>query len=182
MGSNRPADLICKSGTSPSRQAFSADCEIATGSESLNRLSKGFSLIEVLVAMAILGFVAIGIAGLFTRAMVVNASAHDYANLANMTREVLEEFESQSFDDLNGSESWTIPEGLSEDDESTMYYFEYTVLTYDINSWADIEGDGSWPAAGASGNVKKITLVVKSKKPFGGRRELTTTVIKVQGQ
>ncbi len=152
----------------------------AAGNSSRTGLSAGFSLVEVIVAMAILGIVALGIAGLFTRAMVVNASAHDYATLASMTREVVEEIENQSFNEINDDRTWTIPEDLDEDDPDLLYYFEYTVLEYDIDSWADVQG--TWPAPTAGGNVKKITLVVKSKKPFGGHRELTTTVIKVQGQ
>jgi prepilin-type N-terminal cleavage/methylation domain-containing protein len=57
----------------------------------------GFTLVEILVALVILSFVALGIAGLFSHAITVNASGHDYALLATEARFALESLQALPF-------------------------------------------------------------------------------------
>ena len=61
--------------------------------------TEGFTLVEILIMMVILSFVALGIAGLFSHAMLTNASGHDYALLASEARFALEEMQARPFDD-----------------------------------------------------------------------------------
>ena len=58
-----------------------------------DRSQQGFTLIEMLVAIMILSFVALGIAGLFSHAVINNASGYDYAQLATEARFAMEELQ-----------------------------------------------------------------------------------------
>ena len=63
--------------------------------------TEGFTLVEILIMMVILSFVALGIAGLFSHAMIMNASGHDYALLSSEARLALEALQALPFDDPN---------------------------------------------------------------------------------
>ena len=63
------------------------------------RSQQGFTLIEMLVAIMILSFVALGIAGLFSHAVISNASGYDYAQLATEARFAMEQLQGLPFDD-----------------------------------------------------------------------------------
>ncbi len=140
----------------------------------------GFSLIEVLVALGILGIIVLGIVGLFTHSMAVNASGFDYAKLASVGRQVLESIQSRNFNDpaLNATNTtqWTdgVPDGME---------VFYSVQDYAVTNWSQIQGSSTtWPAAGGGvpANLKKITIRVRStRNSLRGRREFVVTSLKV---
>ena len=158
------------------------------------RPQRGFSLVEVLVALAILGFVVLGIVGLFSRAVVENASGYDYARLSAVARQVLEDMQSRAFTDVAlapGSGQWTanVPDGFRVD---------YIINDYRVNDWNSVLGTAAWPTPAATAtpaptgtpnptpgpstiaNVKKITLHVRSTNTtLLGRRDFTVTAVKV---
>jgi len=145
----------------------------------------GFSLVEVLVALTILAFVALGIAVLFTRSMSLNASGYDYAQLAAQARQTMEELSGLPYSHPLLAPTESGPHRLSRG----HFELRYTVTEHRVGSWADISAedhdagrhDAGWPAVlPGSGNVKRITLVVRSKADTGriGRREVTVTAIK----
>lgn len=80
------------------------------------RAAGGFSLIEVLVAAAILLVIALGTVPLFTRAMIANRSGSDSNRVANFTADRAEEFYQYPF----GSEALTIAPG-----DTQRVYDEY---------------------------------------------------------
>ncbi len=139
----------------------------------------GFSLVEVLIALAILGVVVLGIVGLFTHSVMVNASGYDYAKLASVARQVLEDIQSRPFTDpllvaTTGAE-WTlgVPDGME---------VRYAVEDYRVLNWTQVQNTAAWPvpAGGQLPNLKKITLRVRSRKArLLGRREFVTTALKV---
>jgi len=155
---------------------------------------QGFSLVEVLVALAILGFVVLGIVGLFSRAVIENASGYDYARLSAVARQVLEDIQGRPFTDAAlapGSGQWTagVPDGFQVD---------YIINDYRVADWNSVLGTASWPTPAATGtpvptgtpnptpgpstiaNVKKITLHVRSTNAtLLGRRDFTVTAVKV---
>ena len=57
----------------------------------------GFSMVESLIAAAIIGIVAIGILPLFTRAMVDNMAGADYTRVTNYAKSKEEDFTRMPF-------------------------------------------------------------------------------------
>jgi prepilin-type N-terminal cleavage/methylation domain-containing protein len=141
----------------------------------------GFSLVEVLVALTILAFVALAIAMLFTRSMSLNASGYDYAQLAAQARQVMEELSGLPYAHPRLAATGTGPHRLARG----HFELRYTVTEYRVGSWAEVsaDADASWPTAPAgTGNLKRITLVVRSMAETGriGRREVTLSALKAR--
>ena len=146
------------------------------------RSDDGFTLIEVLVALLILAIVALGVAGMFSHAMVVNASGYDYARLASQARFVLEELRARPFADptlvATTGTAW-IPQGGAYSNRN--FTATYAITDFSINSWNDL---GVWtaPTGGIPGNVKRITVRLRSTaENLQGRRELVVSALKVEG-
>jgi len=141
---------------------------------------QGFTLIEILVSLVILSFVALGIAGLFSHSMLVNASGHDYAVLASEARFALEALQGMPWTDAalvktDGSErSWT--------PNSPNFTIVYTVNDYYIENWADAAGTWQAPAGLEQANLKRITMTVAStNQVLRGERIFTVTSLKIPG-
>lgn len=146
------------------------------------RSDAGFTLIEVLVAMAILAIVALGVAGMFSHAMVVNASGYDYAQLASQARFVLEELRARPFNDptlaATSSTDWVPQAGAYSNSGFTA---TYAITDFSIIGWDDL---AAWtaPTGGVPGNVKRITVRVRSTaQTLQGRREFVVSALKVAG-
>jgi prepilin-type N-terminal cleavage/methylation domain-containing protein len=146
------------------------------------RPEEGFTLIEVLMALVILAIVALGIAGMFSHAMVVNASGYDYARLASQARFVLEELRARPFDDATlaatAGATW-VPQNLTYSNRN--FTATYAITDFRINNWGDL---GTWPApaGGVPGNVKRITVRIRSTaQNLQGQRELVVSALKVGG-
>ena len=135
------------------------------------------------MALLILAIVALGIAGMFSHAMVVNASGYDYARLASQARFVLEELHARPFTDpiLNPTAGVTwIPQTATYSNKN--FTVTYAVTEYSIGNWTDL--GGTWPvtAGGSTGNVKRITVRIRSTaQNLQGRREFVVSSIKVAG-
>ena len=139
----------------------------------------GFTLVEILVALVILSFVALGIAGLFTHAVKTNASGHDYALLATEARFALETLQALPFthDDLAAAGSpHTMPP------VNPNFTITYTVDDYRIDSWQEATA-GNWAAAAATdANLKRISMTVAStNQVLEGRRIFTVSSLKIPG-
>jgi prepilin-type N-terminal cleavage/methylation domain-containing protein len=138
----------------------------------------GFTLVEMLVAIAILAFVALAIAGLFSHSITVNASGQDYAQLAAEARIAIERLQALPFEDslLQETTGGTLPASDS------GYQINYSVEDFHVDSWTEISS-GSWDPPGAAGtNLKRITLTVESTNQIlVGRRLFTVTSLKIPG-
>ncbi len=140
----------------------------------------GFSFVEILIAIAILSFVALGIAGLFSHSMVVNASAHDYAVLSSQARWAMEALQARTFADAALVDTAGTPRTWVT--ENPTITIQYTVDDYHVENWA--EAAGAWPAPSAlkPANLKRITMtVVSTKEILLGRRVLTVSALKIPG-
>ena len=146
--------------------------------------SEGFTLVEILIMMVILSFVALGIAGLFSHAMLTNASGHDYALLASEARFALEELQARPFDDAVLNQ--TAPGAtLSWTPVNPNFTIEYTVHDYYVDNWEEAnDGSQGWadPTGTEVANLKRITMTVRSTNEIlRGRRVLTVTSLKIPG-
>jgi prepilin-type N-terminal cleavage/methylation domain-containing protein len=146
------------------------------------RSDEGFTLIEVLVALLILAIVSLGVAGMFSHAMVVNASGYDYARLASQARFVLEELRARPYGDPTLAETtgapW-VPQSATY--SNSNFTATYSVTDFSIGDWGDL---AAWttPIAPAPGNVKRITVRIRSTaQNLQGRRELVVSALKVAG-
>ncbi len=149
--------------------------------------SGGFTLIEILIMMVILSFVALGIAGLFSHAMITNASGHDYALLASEARFALEALQARPFEDAalidtGSTQTWQ--------PINPNFQINYTVQDFRVNNWTQADdGSAGWSApttgTGAvtdNANLKRITMTITStNQVLRGRRVLTVTSLKIPG-
>lgn len=153
------------------------------GSPHEHRHAEGFTLVEILIMMVILSFVALGIAGLFSHAMVVNASGHDYAVLASEARFALEALQARAFEDPALDDTGSTPRTWTPINQN--FVISYTVEDYVVRNWGDASaGSASWTqaAGGDIPNLKRITMTVSStNQVLRGRRVLTVTSLKVPG-
>ena len=145
---------------------------------------EGFTLVEILIMMVILSFVALGIAGLFSHAMLTNASGHDYALLASEARFALEELQARPFDDAVLTQ--TAPgDTLSWAPVNPNFVIEYTVHDYYVDNWEEAnDGSQGWtdPTGAEVANLKRISMTVRSTNEIlRGRRVLTVTSLKIPG-
>lgn len=157
-------------------------CHGAVRGSSRGLRENGFSLIEVLVALGILAIIVLGIIGLFTHSMAVNASGFDYAKLASVGRQVLENIQSRNFNDpalaATASAQWqdSVPTGME---------VFYSIQDYAITDFSQVRGTGPnpppWPTPTGviQANLKKITIRVRSTHNLlKGRREFVVTALK----
>ena len=140
----------------------------------------GFTLIEILVALAILSFVALGIAGLFTHSIRTNASGHDYALLATEARIALESLQALPFDDPDLSAAGS-PHTMAP--VNPNFTITYTVEDSEVTNWEQLSTT-AWPTpTPATGtNLKRITMTVASTtQVLEGRRIFTVSTLKIPG-
>ena len=150
------------------------------GGTPLGERQQGFTLIEILVSLVILSFVALGIAGLFSHSMIVNASGHDYAVLASEARFALEALQGMPWTDaalvatVGTPRSWT--------PNSPNFTIVYTVDDYYVENWIDAAGTWSAPAGLEQANLKRISMTVSStNQVLRGQRVFTVTSLKIPG-
>lgn len=141
---------------------------------------QGFSLVEVLVSLVILSFVALGIAGLFSHAMIVNASGHDYAVLASEARFALEGMQALAWNDAALVATSGVPRSWTPN--SPNFTINYTVDDYYIENWTEASGAWSAPAGSEVANLKRITMTIAStNQVLRGERIFTVTSLKIPG-
>lgn len=146
-----------------------------------NGNERGMSLLEVLIALVILAFVALGIASLFHHAQFTNASGYSYAVLASEARRALEAIQSIPFNDPALNDTAGTPaqwQGAADG-----YSIFYTVDDFGIDNWTSVcnftgnvpgapLAPGAWPAPGATTSgetrLKRITLRVSVINRFPG--------------
>ncbi len=141
---------------------------------------QGFTLVEILVSLVILSFVALGIAGLFSHSMIVNASGHDYAVLASEARFALEGMQALPWNDAALVATSGVPRSWTPN--SPNFTINYTVDDYYIGNWTEASGVWSAPAGGETANLKRITMTIAStNQVLHGQRIFTVTSLKIPG-
>lgn len=168
-------------------------------------VSPGFSLIEVLIAGAILLVVALGTLPLFTRAMISNKSGAESTSVSNFARERLEEFNQLPFDSpdltIDAGTSKVFDEYYSLQDKRWKDYTNTTIPTTDPAGWTRTTtvrqysvtalDDGKLDPAEALGptalpinvHFKEIVVAVQSARlggPLGPGKRIALRILKSQ--
>jgi prepilin-type N-terminal cleavage/methylation domain-containing protein len=164
----------------------------------------GFSMVESLIAAAIIGIVAIGILPLFTRAMVDNMAGADYTRVTNYAKSKEEDFSripflQQSIQMKPGDTQEMTTEYM---DPASLYWVATKptnplavwtrVTTYTQYNMYDTDDDkmfnnpiaGGTAAVGIQDTVQVIQAQVQVKSvsaigPMGGRRTTLVRYLKV---
>jgi prepilin-type N-terminal cleavage/methylation domain-containing protein len=150
----------------------------------LTRRQRGMSLVEVLVALAILAIVTLSVIGLFTQSIAMNATGMDYTTVNNIARSTLEDLVSLPFNDprisidpttwdttMSNIRSGTITLSPNEPYTVTFQVAELRLeKSQDATTWQE---QLTTPVNPGQGNVKQITVVVSSQRGLLlGRREV----------
>jgi prepilin-type N-terminal cleavage/methylation domain-containing protein len=164
-----------------------------------HRSARGFTLIEVLIAAALLLAIAIGVLPLFTRAIISNVEGFDHTRVANAARSRTEQFAQYPFN----SERLTLQAGTNRIYDE--YYSQRDHIWTD-GTEADATADGDvalWTrtttiqqlnvgdlatpldfnALPGSVHLKEITVDVRSTRdggPLGVGKRITVRLFKSQ--
>ena len=149
------------------------------GTVSVDR-QQGFTLVEILVALMILAFVALGIAGLFSHSIIVNASGHDYAVLASEARFALEALQARPFEDAALDDTQGTPRSWTPNNQN--FTISYTVDDYYVGGWTQAAGTWNAPVGSEIANIKRISMTIASTNQIlRGQRVFTVTALKIPG-
>ncbi len=169
-----------------------------------NRSNAGFSMIEVLIGTAILTIVAVGILPLFASSIRSNREGNDSTQVANFTRERLEEFFELPFNSsrltvTGGSENlfqeyysvedreWKTGVPPTDDSDPALWTRETRVRQYSVRALEDGELETSEALSAGSPNseihLKELEVEVSSTARsglLGPGKQLTVRTLKAQ--
>jgi prepilin-type N-terminal cleavage/methylation domain-containing protein len=160
----------------------------------LRAKQRGMSLVEVLVALAILAVVTLSVIGLFSQSISLNASGMDYTVVNNLARDKLEELLDLPFNATDISidpSSWdytmskvkTIPNDLPVDMPFSRTVEIRELLFEKLEGAAnDWQHQLTTAADPGTGNIKEITVIVRSTRTMmPGVREIRVVGYKADG-
>lgn len=134
----------------------------------------GFSLVELLVALVILAFVALSVFGALDYGMTLNGSSRDYTTVSNLAKSRLEELVAMPFRTaaLNPGTTYTevTPDGL--------FAIDYVVREHTIGGLTTLPTDAFAVDTPGTGNVKVITLTATARSVAPGVRSVTVEAVK----
>jgi len=146
------------------------------------RRAEGFSLIEVLIAAAILLMVALGVLPLFTQSITNNQAGNDYTQATNHAKSELERYYELPFNspelDVTGTATTRVQhfsqttqlwvDGPAPGDETPLWVRTTTIRQYSITGLVDANEDGYFdsplPGSAISDvvHIKEIDVRVES--------------------
>jgi len=151
------------------------------------RGQRGMSLIEVLVAVAILSLVVLSVIGLFTQSMVLTTSGMDYTSVNNLARDRLEELMNVPFADPALAVTATAGTAYATSDlpadATSGFERTYFVRELRLEKTGDAAAQLATPVDPGNGNLKEVVVTVRSNwsNLRMGRREIQVRALKVDG-
>jgi prepilin-type N-terminal cleavage/methylation domain-containing protein len=170
------------------RHRREAPPSVTSGDSSRRDPERGVTLVELLIAIALLGFILLGIAPLFIASVKSNYSANEYTSLNNLARDRLEQLMTLPFDDPQlspGSHSVndlsaTLPDpqtGVPPSNVPNPFQRTYWVRQFAIPASGVVPQNGPFTpvlitSAGSVYHYKRIDVTVDTIRPhlgFGAR-------------
>lgn len=137
---------------------------------------RGLTLVELLIAVALLGFVLLGIAPLFIASVKSNYSANEYTSVNILARDRLEQVMNLTFNDPLLSVGFHVKDQAAFLPDPTNPSLLSSVpnpfaVTYQVSQWAiPPSGPAGGPGVPASGGSFVPTRVVANAQPFQYKR------------
>ena len=136
---------------------------------------RGLTLVELLIAVALLGFVLLGIAPLFIASVKSNYSANEYTSIHILARDRLEQVMNLTFDDPLLSVGFHVKDQAAFLPDPTNPSLLSTVrnpfaVTYQVTQWAIPPMTGPSPPAPANGAPFIPIRVPVANQPFAYKR------------
>ncbi len=153
----------------------------------LKRREGGMTLIELLVAMAILAVVILSVIGLFTQSVTLNASGMDYTRVNDLVRDKVEELIGLPFDDPSlvvpdGQDSLVIPDDLNTGGTPPLFTRVCEIRQVQLTKDGDVDAELATPTVATAANLKVMTVTVASGRSFlSGQRVLRLTALRADG-
>jgi type II secretory pathway pseudopilin PulG len=146
----------------------------------------GFSLVELLVALGIFAAVVMSIIGLFSESINLNASGQDYTTVNSLARDKLEALVALPFADPQltiptGTTEVTFPNDLPADMPLERTYRVREFFLHKLDDVGTPDQQLSTPVQEGLGNIKEITVTVRSKRILFGNREIIASTFKTDG-
>lgn len=150
----------------------------ATPPPSCANTDRGFSLVEILVALMLLAFVVLGILGSLDYGVRLNGSSRDYTAISNHAKSQLEELLALGFGDPQLAAGVTYNDTV----EDGRYQLEYRVDDFILTSAnpdpAAVLAAGPQAPGTANVNMKRITVTASAVAPGPGQRSVTVEAVK----
>ncbi len=109
--------------------------------------NKGFNLIELLIAVAIILIVLVGSLLAFVQLMLLNESSRNLVIAANDAQYILEEMKNLAYDDLNSYVPKEL-DSLEAEDVELIYNIESDITTVTVNvTWQERQNERDFSLA-----------------------------------
>lgn len=134
----------------------------------------GFSLVELLVALVILAFVALSVFGALDYGMTLNGSSRDYTTVNNLAKSRLEQIVALPFN----AAALTPGTTYTEVTEDGLFNIDYVVREHTIGGTTTLPEQAFAIDTPGTGNVKVITLTASARGMAPGIRSVTVEAVK----
>jgi len=96
---------------------------------------RGFSLIEAVVGIALMGVAALGLAQLFTYSILVNSRADEISNATFLAQQQIDALRGLTSMELNALTSGKVDELIDQNNDGTYDYRRITEVQLSIDRW-----------------------------------------------
>lgn len=143
----------------------------------------GLTIVELLIALALIGFILLGVAPLFIASVKSNYSANEYTSINMIARDRLEQLMNRSFTDAQlaaGVYANDLPATLP-DPKTGVPPLSGGIknpfqITYQVTQWSIPPSDPTAPGSPATGAPFNPTRVVTANNPYQYKRiDVTVT-------
>ena len=140
-----------------------------------SRAERGVSLVETLVALLILSFVAVSTLAMFGQGMRLNASGADYTAITNVAKDKSEELLN-----LNYANAILAPDQTFTEISNQPRVAEHSLVQGTIDPATVFGASPMVSTSAGSGNLKVVSVTVNSQGTYAfGQRTVTVQSIKI---